>query len=193
MGSIPTTSITLLKDLASAAGSVRWTEFYSRYEGPLRRYLQTRYPSVEEDDVIQETMLALMRCLPNYHYTPDVNGHFHSYLTGIAKHKAEDVLRRQARHAAAMDDLRHQERLPSETPADDTWKDTVFQAAVDQLMADSSVSARTREVFRHVALLHEPPEQVAALFGITRNNVDQIKKRMITRLSELAQQMADRA
>ena len=37
--------------------------------------------------------------------------------------------------------------------------------------------------------MHEPPTQVAAEFGTTRNNVDQIKKRMIARLSEMVRSM----
>ena len=65
----------------------------------------------------------------------------------------------------------------------------IFEAAVTQLMADDSISSATREIFRHVVLMHEKPAQVAAEFGTTRNNVDQIKNRMINRLSELVQSM----
>ena len=56
-------------------------------------------------------------------------------------------------------------------------------------MADDRISSATREIFRHVVLMHEKPAQVAAEFGTTRNNVDQIKNRMINRLSELVQSM----
>ena len=51
--------------------------------------------------------------------------------------------------------------------------------------------SRTREVFRHVAMLHEPPESVAAAFGITRNNVDQIKRRLVERLQRLVSAMTE--
>ena len=68
-----------------------------------------------------------------------------------------------------------------------------MHAALDQLMADPSMEPRTREIFRHVALMHEPPESVAAQFGTTRNNVDQIKKRLIDRLAKCVAAMTDEA
>lgn len=43
--------------------------------------------------------------MPGYHYTPDSNGHFRSYLMGILKHKAEDALRRETREMGRRDRL----------------------------------------------------------------------------------------
>ena len=60
---------------------------------------------------------------------------------------------------------------------------------MEQLLADDSIALTTREVFRHVALMHEPPLDVARQFGITRNNVDQIKARLIARLKDLITSM----
>jgi len=40
-------------------------------------------------------------------------------------------------------------------------------------------------------MLHEPPESVAAAFGITRNNVDQIKRRLVERLQRLVSAMTE--
>jgi len=190
MPTAPNTSITLLKGLASGADSVRWTEFYRIYEGPMRAFLRARFPSVEADDVLQETMLALARRMPDYHYTPDRNGHFRNYLMGILKHKAGDALRRQSRESA------NRNRLKGRAPADDgpdgapeDWKLAAMHAALEQLLSDGAINSRTREVFRHVAVMHEPPEAVAAAFGITRNNVDQIKSRLVDRLSSLVSAM----
>ena len=36
-----------------------------------------------------------------------------------------------------------------------------------------------------------PPESVAAAFGITRNNVDQIKRRLVERLQRLVSAMTE--
>ena len=185
MANAPVTSITLLKSLASGTDSARWAEFFRIYEQPMRSFLSARFPSVDADDAIQETMVALMRRMPDYHYTPDSNGHFHNYLTGILKHKAEDALRREARESGKRDKLK--ERGAADAPREDPdgWKLAAMNAALEQLLSDESVNARAREVFRHVALLHEPPAEVAAAFGISRTNVDQIKRRMVQRLSVL--------
>jgi len=56
-------------------------------------------------------------------------------------------------------------------------------------MANPAINPTTREVFRHVALMHEPSAHVAAAFGMTRDNVDQIKSRMIARLAKLVRSM----
>ena len=188
---IPTTSISLLKDLASGAANARWAEFYRAYEEPMRGFLQSRFPSVEEDDAIQETMAALARALPDYHCTPDEKRHFRNYLMGILKHKAADLLKRQSRESNARAAL-HNEPSADESEAEELeWRFAAMEAAVDQLMSDPTINARTREVFRHVALQHEPAEAVALQFGITRNNVDQIKKRLIGKLSDLVRLMTE--
>ena len=189
MANAPTTSITLLKSLASGTDNARWAEFFRIYEEPMRSFLSARFPSVDADDAIQETMVALMRRMPDYHYTPDSNGHFHNYLTGILKHKAEDALRREARESGKRDKLK--ERGAADAPREDPddWKLAAMNAALEQLLSDESVNARAREVFRHVALMHEPPAEVAAAFGISRTNVDQIKRRMVQRLSVLVSSM----
>ncbi len=189
MANAPVTSITLLKSLASGTDNARWAEFFRIYEEPMRSFLSARFPSVDADDAIQETMVALMRRMPDYHYTPDSDGHFHNYLTGILKHKAEDALRREARESGKRDKLK--ERGAADAPREDPddWKLAAMNAALEQLLSDESVNARAREVFRHVALMHEPPAEVAAAFGISRTNVDQIKRRMVQRLSVLVSSM----
>lgn len=189
MANAPVTSITLLKSLASGTDNARWAEFFRIYEQPMRSFLSARFPSVDADDAIQETMVALMQRMPDYHYTPDSNGHFHNYLTGILKHKAEDALRREARESGKRDKLK--ERGAADAPREDPddWKLAAMNAALEQLLSDESVNARAREVFRHVALMHEPPAEVAAAFGISRTNVDQIKRRMVQRLSVLVSSM----
>ena len=193
MTQVPTTSVTLLKALSGESDSARWTEFFRKYEGPMRAFLAARYPSVEADDVIQETLKALAKCLPNYHYVPDEKGHFHNYLMGIVRHKADDACRAQAREAVKLERFKAAGADVQTPAADDEWKRAALQAAVDQLMADQTLVPRTREIFRHVALMHEPPESVAAQFGTTRNNVDQIKKRLIDRLAKCVAAMTDDA
>ena len=188
---LPPTSVSLLKAIANDTAAVRWTEFWRRYEPAVRSYLNQRYPSVEADDVIQETMLALMKALPEYRYTPDVNGHFRNYLLGIARHKALDAIRRAAALSGAKSKLAADEAalVRGAADPDGEWRRSAMETALEQVMADDSLSPRTREVFRHVALMREPPEAVARHFGISRNNVDQIKARVVAKLSALVSSM----
>ena len=193
MNKPPQTRISLINTIANHPESARWTEFCRAYEQPMRAYLASHFPTIEADDIIQETMVALMKALPNYRYDPDRKGHFRNYLIGIIRHKAvSEIRRRQAEsdHIDAYAKNRVEHFHDDEDDANsDSMRKAIFEAAVTQLMADDSISSATREIFRHVVLMHENPAQVAAEFGTTRNNVDQIKNRMINRLSELVQSM----
>ncbi len=196
MSTIPATSVTLLKDLSGDATSARWTEFHDKYAGAMRAYLQGKFPTVEADDVIQETLVALLKCLPRYRYVPDEHGYFHNYLIGIVKHKAEDALRRQIAHEKLKDRLGKEQEgqarafpKPDDGAAEAVWRESVKETALQQLLADDSIAPSTREIFRHVAIAHEKPADVARQFGVTRNNVDQIKARMIARLKDLISSM----
>lgn len=187
------TSVTLLNAIANNTETVRWTEFYTKYEPMMRAFLSSHFPSLDHDDIIQESMKALIKQLPGYIYTPDRNGHFKAYLTGIVKYKALDQLRKLKR----IKDLKNRCADDSATATacdisekeETEWRMQTMEAAIEQLLADTSINTRNREIFRHVALMHESPESVAAMFGVTRGNVDVIKKRMITLLSAMVNKM----
>lgn len=186
---IPETSITLLNAIKSDPGSTRWAEFLRVYEAPMRAFLARNFPSLEADDVLQDTMVALMKCLPNYHYTPDEKGYFHNYLTGIVKHKALEVLRKNKKAQRTIDGLRNEPESVGPQPDDaklEEWKNQVLETALQQLLADTTIDSQKREIFRAVALQHEKPVDVAHRYGTTRENVDVIKSRMIDRLQEIA-------
>ena len=187
--SVPKTSITLLNALKTDPQSVRWAEFLRAYEAPMRAYLATRFPSVEADDILQETLLALMKCLPDYQYVPDEKGHFHNYLTGILKFKALDAIRKKGRMQRTLDGFRN-EPEPVASSSDDVeqerWKNQVMEAALQQVLSDVSIDVQKREIFRAVVLRHEDANEVAARYGTTRGNVDVIKHRVIKRLQEVA-------
>ena len=99
MGLIPETSTTLLKDIAQDAQHARWTEFVARYRPMMEAFMRERFPSLEADDIIQETLVALCKAIPSYRYAPDEKGHFHNYLTGILRNKALRQLRKEQRQS----------------------------------------------------------------------------------------------
>ena len=211
MARIPTTSTTLLRDLAQDSQHARWGEFVARYRPMMEAYLRERFPHVDVDDAVQETLIALIKSMPVYRYVPEETGHFHSYLTGILRHKALRQVRSDQRRAKISEMLRNGESTlgrarssvsperseprkrslevcapHNEMPGgEQSWREALMEIALQQLLADESVHARTREVFRRVAVNGEKPEDVGSSLGITRNAVDQMKSRMTLRLKEL--------
>lgn len=191
--SMPSTSITLLKALASGTQNARWAEFVCKYEDIMRSYVMRHFPSVEADDVLQDAFVSLTRALPEYHYTPDEHGHFRNYLLGVVRHKALDAVRR-IKSEVKKRSLYATERQggpPNQPDEDEEWCNSLMHVALEQLMADDSIASRNREIFRHVALMGEPPERVASDFGVTRGNVDVIKARLLSRLKGLVAAMKD--
>ncbi len=196
MADIPTTSTTLLRDIAQDSQNVRWSEFVARYRPMMEAFLRERFPSLEAEDIIQETLVALCGALPSYRYAPDEKGHFHNYLTGILRNKALRQLGKDKRQAEIAEmagecvpcarNGRAGSPLPAEYAADEqSWREALLEIALQQLLNDDSIQSRTRQVFLRVAVNGEKPDDVAAAFGIKRNAVDQIKNRMTTRLREL--------
>ena len=184
MGLIPETSTTLLKDIAQDAQHVRWGEFVARYRPMMEAFMHERFPSIEADDIIQETLVALCRALPSYRYAPDEKGHFRNYLTGILRNKALRALR-QERRQAELAMLGGTRSGASDDIADQSWREAIFEIALRQFLADESVADRTKRIFERTAMNGESPESVAAAFKMTRHAVDQAKSRAMARLREI--------
>ena len=204
MGRVPVTSITLLKVLGKDAQSPRWTEFAKKYASTMEGYLLKYFPSVDAEEVVNETLFALVNKLPFYEYDPDEKGHFRNYLLGIVRYKALDQLKKKKRAPStggSIEDMEVSiERESLEKWKDenslykselDDWKKEAYEAALAQFMANPRLSARDKEIFRRTALCGESPVAVAEHFGIKRNNVDQIKARMTAKLKELALKYAN--
>jgi DNA-directed RNA polymerase specialized sigma24 family protein len=68
---IPTTSTTLLRDLAQDSQHVRWGEFAQRYRPMMEAFMRERFPTVDADDAVQETLIALIKVFPVYRYSPE--------------------------------------------------------------------------------------------------------------------------
>ena len=149
-----------------------------------------RFPNVEADDIIQETLVALCKVLPSYRYAPDEKGHFHNYLTGILRIKALTALRKQRQQDDLKEELRHVAGNASE---EQSYRKSVFEIAWRQFLADESIADRTKRIFERVAINGESPEAVAASFKMKRHAVDQAKSRAMDRLREIVKDLENAA
>ena len=187
MADVPTTSTTLLRDIAQDSSHTRWNEFVLRYRPMMEAFMREHFPSVEADDIIQETLIALCKVLPSYSYAPDEKWHFRNYLTGILRNKALAALRKQRKQADLVDEIRCDGVI---TSADElSYRESVFEIALRQFLADETVADRTKRIFERVAINGESPETVAASFKMKRHAVDQAKSRAMSRLREIVKQL----
>ena len=185
---VPETSTALLKNVASGADGSRWPEFVARYRPMMTTYLKVHFPAVDADDVVQETLIALSKVLPNYRYAPEETGHFRNYLTGILRNKALRWCEKEEQNRALKFAFRENAILANQDAAevsDAAWREAMFEIAMRQLLSDERISGRSKQIFQRVAVDGIAPDDVAAAYGTSRNNVDKTKSRMIARLREI--------
>ena len=187
--------MSLIRVLGEDAQSPRWTEFADKYAPMIDGFLCKYFPMVDAAEAVNETLIALTEKLPLYQYDPDEKGHFRNYLIGIVRYKAIEQLKRQKRDGDLKARIKEQAfewtYKARSYKADLTdWQKDAYEAALQQFFANPAVSTRDKEIFRRIIRRGEKPEDVAAVFGVTRNNVDQIMARTRARLKELALQYA---
>lgn len=135
---------------------------------------------------MQDTFAAVARALPNYHYAPKERGHFRNYLVGILRNKALVALRKQKREEEVLADLAEESNYGmAGSPQPSDWRKAAFEIALQQLMADPSIHDRTKQIFVRTAIKNESPDAVAAALGISRNVVDQQKRRTLAKFKML--------
>lgn len=184
------TDETLLERLRHCDAHDAWKEFYDVYWGAILRYARkVGLDAHQAEDVLQETMMVLMRQLPEFRYDRS-RGKFRNFLLTIVHRKAVAVLRRARR--AATDPLAESQavdehRAVINAAAERRWREAVMEEALRTLKGNESLDTRTWEVFRAYAIEHRPALEVAREFGLTPNAVYQIRNRLLRRLRSLTQ------
>ena len=189
---VPETSTTLLRDVADAQHA-RWKIFHSRYEPMMRAYLRDRFPLLDADEIIQETMVSLVTVLAKYVYKPEENGRFHNYLTGVLRNKALKALDARQREREMREGFRAQAQASRAQSADETfereWRESIYDMALNQLLSDESIHERTKQVFLRLVVEGEKPEQVAEAYALPYNTVVKMKARLVKQLRGLVKDL----
>ena len=110
---------------------------------------------------------------------------------GILRNKALMALRKQKRDAEVLADYADMEKSSlkggtrSCESATADWQKSVFEIALQQLMSDPSIHDRTKQIFVRTAIRQESPAAVATALGVSRNVVDQQKRRTLAKFKAL--------
>lgn len=192
------TNETLLERLKIDDAHEAWREFYQLYWGAILRYARKLgLNETQAQDVLQETMVTLMRILPAFIYDRN-KGRFRNFLLTIVHRKSLAVHRRVRRAT----EVPWEEMTGSESTAPfaadhvlgsealDRWREALCEEAILRLREDTSLAANTFAVFEAYVLERQPVAAVAAEFGLKENAIYQIKNRLLRRLqSEVARLM----
>ena len=139
-------------------------------------------------------MIALSNVISNYRYAPDETGRFRNYLTGILRRKALKQCEKVARERTAKAEFREQEDagVAFDSPDySDSWKDAVLEIAMQQIRDDGKIPEKSKQIFQRLTVDGASPDEVAAEYGTSRNNVDKTKSRMLARLREIVRTLEE--
>ena len=182
------TRVTLLLRLKRAGKENDWEEFYYKYARfilsvALRRGLSQR----DAEDVLQETMIELMRIMDRFDYDPE-KGTFRGFLRKVVTRKADRYRARNPDHVsldvlvskgdAFLMELVDEDQLADLFKGvDAVWRGAVLEEAAHRLVSDHGVQEENVAVMK--ALLNgNTVEEIAEQTGKTANAIYQVKHRV---------------
>ena len=183
----PTTSETLLRDLAARPDSQRAEEFARLYEPVLRRYVAASrighapIQPADRDDLVQEVFLAVRSALPGFRYVPGRSS-FRAYLRRAVRNAVLRLQRRPAPVPPALADARP--AAPSAAGDESETQLRIWTLALARVFRSGRFSPNTQAVFRRVALEGESPADVGREFKLKPNAVYQIRNRILRAVRE---------
>lgn len=181
------THATLLARLADGRDQAAWGEFCDRYGELIRGFARRRsLQAADCDDVVQETLMALTKAMPQFRYEPG-RGKFRSYLKTVTLHV---IFRksRQKKGDVRLDDI---ETVVSAAAADHEtdaqWENEWRQHHLRQAMRviEAEFNEKDRAAFDAYALGGRDVRQTAESLGISQDQVYQAKSRILKRLGQL--------
>lgn len=184
------TRATLLQRLRQPDAGAAWEQFCLLYGGPILRYAgKLGLNNADAQDVMQETLVALVRQMPRFEYDP-ARGRFRNFVLTIVHRQAMALLRRRGR--------RPETPLPPGLEAlpatispqdDDRWEEALFDEAWTRLRRSGALQPKTVAAFEDYALRSLPADQVAKKYDLTANTVYQIRSRVIAMLKQEVEQL----
>ncbi len=181
------THATLLARLAEGHDQAAWGEFCDRYGELIRGFARRRGLQVADcDDVVQETLMALTKAMPQFRYEPG-RGKFRSYLKTVTLHV---IFRksRQKKGDVCLDDIETAvSAAVADHETDGQWENEWRQHHLRQAMRviETEFNAKDRAAFDAYALGGRGVRETAESLGISEDQVYQAKSRILKRLGQL--------
>lgn len=183
------TNPTLLQRLSADEADEAWALFFDQYALALHKYaLRLGLSESLAEEVVQETMIEMMRILPAFVYDPQRR--FRNFLLTVAHRKVLRHMQREKTRRVVQETysrewtqlVEDRKRGCIESEEARAWRWSLFLAAWEELRATTRAEATTLEIFEAAVIRGEPVAAVAERFGVTANAVYQAKIRLCRRL-----------
>jgi RNA polymerase sigma factor (sigma-70 family) len=180
----------LLSRLRDLGDSDSWRTFFDTYWRLI--YDVARKSGLSDDeaqDVVQETVIAVARKMPEFRYDP-AKGSFKQWLLLITRRRIHDHLRRLYRSLPLAESRpgeagTYTADMPAPIPGPDAqieaaweneWRENLFQAALTRVR--QRANPKQYQVFDYCVLQEMPALRVARMLGLNAAQVYLAKHRM---------------
>ena len=181
------TRSSVLNAVANTENEAAWQRLFDLYAGFVFSIARSKgLKSEDADDVVQIVFTDLARNLPTFQYDR-TKGRFRSYLSGLVHWRVMDKLKAGKRDAELKVNFLDEAQLFM-SPDDDSVVEREWQAAaLEEALRRIKPSIRPEHYAAFVASAIEgqDTEAVAALYGISSDNLYQIRKRLTAKLREM--------
>ena len=179
------TRSSVIKAVADTENEAAWNRLFDLYAGFVYSIARRKgLNATDADDIVQIVFGDLARNLPTFKYDRE-KGHFRSYLTGLVNWRVMDMLRAGKRDADQKADFwEEMKRIGqgNDVFAEREWQSAAMEEALRRMKPD--VRPEHYAAFVASAVEGQDTETITKLYGISRDNLYQIRTRLTEKLRE---------
>lgn len=187
------TRSSVLRAVADTANEAAWQRLFDLYAGFVFSIARSKgLRSEDADDIVQVVFADLARNLPTFQYDR-AKGKFRSYLTGLVHWRIMDRLKSGKRDAdlkaAFWEEAKAAASSADEDFAEREWQAAAMEEALRRIRPD--VRPEHYAAFVASTVEGQDAETVMRLYGLSRDNLYQIRKRLTMKLREAVAAVLD--
>jgi RNA polymerase sigma factor (sigma-70 family) len=181
-----TTRSSVIRAVADTGNEAAWQRLFDLYAGFVFSIARSKGLREEDaDDMVQVVFADLARNLPTFRYDR-AKGKFRSYLTALVHWRVMDRLKAGKRDAdlkaSFWEEAKSAASAADEDFSEREWQQAALEEALRRMKPD--VRPEHYAAFVASAVDGQDTESVMRLYGISRDNLYQIRKRLTERLRE---------
>ena len=180
------TRSSVLRAVANTENEAAWQRFFDLYAGFVFSIARSKgLNDTDADDIVQMVFSDLARNLPSFKYDRE-KGRFRPYLAALVKWRVIDRLKAIRRDADLKADFMEEAKFAATTEDEDFEEREWQSAAMEETLRRIKPEVRPEHYAAFVASAVEGQDTdvVTKLYGISRDSLYQIRKRLTVKLRE---------
>ncbi len=180
------TRSSVIRAVADTQNEAAWQRLFDLYAGFVFSIARSKgLNDADADDIVQTVFADLARNLPTFEYDR-AKGRFRSYLSGLVHWRVNDRLRSGKRDAelksAFWDEAKSASTAEDEDFEEREWQQAALEEALRRIKPE--VRPEHYAAFVASAVEGQDTDVVTKLYGISRDSLYQIRKRLTVKLRE---------